>query len=92
MSLLLLSSNMILFLPVITSPRSGLLLWISKIQAVSRSELAGGKRSKVIAGRHGCSEESLRGNSGCHGNSSERSQLCLCSVFPSLGWLIRWRR
>ncbi len=43
------------------------------------SELAGGKRSKVIAGRHGCSEESLRGNTGCHGNSSERCVFALCS-------------
>lgn len=42
------------------------------------SELAGGKRSKVIAARHGCGEESLRGNIGCHGNGSERSQVCSC--------------
>lgn len=54
---------------------------------MSRSELAGGKRSKVIAGRHGYSEENLRGNTGCHGNSSERSQVYFRSVFQSLGWL-----
>lgn len=44
-------------------------------------------RSKVIAGRHGCSKESLRGNTGCHGNNSEMSRVCFCSVFQSLGWL-----
>lgn len=55
------------------------------MEAASRSELAGGERSEVVADRHGCSEKSSRGNTGCHGNSSDRSQVSFLPGVPVTG-------